>query len=68
MVYIDRKLKHCLRCGHRWFTRKKGSPKVCGKCRSPYWNKKKTRITVMGRSKKKILTTEERLALLQKGL
>lgn len=44
MVFENRKLKQCKRCGHSWFTRKEGSPKVCGRCRSPYWNtpKKKT--------------------------
>jgi len=30
----------CLRCGHEWLPRKnsKGEPKVCPKCKSPYWN------------------------------
>jgi rubrerythrin len=26
----------CLRCGHEWAT--KGQPRVCPKCKSPYWN------------------------------
>ncbi len=29
----------CLRCSHRWISRKQNSePRVCAKCRSPYWN------------------------------
>jgi predicted Zn-ribbon and HTH transcriptional regulator len=30
----------CLRCGHEWFPRSEEMPDVCGKCKSPYWNKK----------------------------
>jgi len=26
----------CLRCKHEWPTR--GEPRVCPKCKSPYWN------------------------------
>jgi DNA-directed RNA polymerase subunit RPC12/RpoP len=34
----------CQRCGHEWLPRKnsKGEPKVCPKCKSPYWNTPKT--------------------------
>jgi formate-dependent nitrite reductase cytochrome c552 subunit len=28
----------CLRCGAEWVPRSKGSPKVCPKCHSPYWD------------------------------
>ena len=29
----------CERCQHEWIPRKKGeTPKVCPKCKSPYWN------------------------------
>lgn len=30
--------KICLRCEHRWTTRKKDPPIICPKCKSPYWN------------------------------
>ncbi len=33
----------CLRCGHRWYPRKEKLPKICGKCKSPYWNRKRTK-------------------------
>ena len=37
-----RKRTHaCLRCGHKWIghtMREDLAPKVCVKCRSPYWN------------------------------
>jgi predicted Zn-ribbon and HTH transcriptional regulator len=30
----------CERCGHKWAPRNiKEEPKVCPKCKSPYWNK-----------------------------
>jgi len=28
----------CERCGHEWITRTEEMPKVCPKCKSPYWN------------------------------
>ncbi|HXI15940.1 MAG TPA: hypothetical protein VNM48_06180 [Chloroflexota bacterium] len=29
----------CERCGHEWLPREKDVvPKVCPKCKSPYWN------------------------------
>lgn len=33
----------CERCGHEWKRRSSGVPKVCPKCKSPYWNKERTR-------------------------
>ena len=31
----------CYRCNHLWICRNKGKPKVCPKCKSPYWYKPK---------------------------
>ena len=31
----------CLRCGHEWIPNRPVEPKVCPKCKSPYWNKNK---------------------------
>lgn len=32
----------CERCGHTWLPRdKEQEPKVCPKCKSPYWNRPK---------------------------
>lgn len=28
----------CERCGHTWVPREKDKPKVCPKCKSPYWD------------------------------
>jgi len=29
----------CCRCGHKWIPRDmKDKPKVCPKCKSPYWD------------------------------
>ena len=28
----------CERCGHEWVPRKAQEPKVCPKCKSPYWD------------------------------
>ena len=37
----------CERCGHKWVPRFSGKPKVCPKCKSPYWD------TVKGQRKKR---------------
>lgn len=29
----------CLRCNHNWFSRVKRYPRICPKCKSPYWDK-----------------------------
>ena len=29
----------CGRCFHSWQPRRPGAPRVCPKCKSPYWNK-----------------------------
>ncbi|MBW2991169.1 hypothetical protein KY348_05705 [Candidatus Woesearchaeota archaeon] len=32
----------CLRCGHEWLPRNKNNePKVCPKCKNPYWDRPK---------------------------
>ena len=54
----------CLRCGHDWASRMDRLPKVCPKCKSPYWNKPKWKginevmnMTVTpGTAKKEIVT------------
>ncbi|MBV9176918.1 MAG: hypothetical protein JO327_09965 [Nitrososphaeraceae archaeon] len=28
----------CERCGHKWAPRENEVPKVCPRCKSPYWN------------------------------
>lgn len=37
----------CYRCNHKWIPRDNEKPKVCPKCKSPYWDtprkEKKTR-------------------------
>lgn len=34
---------HCLRCLHRWVTRKAGRPLKCPHCGSPYWDRLRIR-------------------------
>jgi uncharacterized CHY-type Zn-finger protein len=29
----------CERCNHKWVPREDENPKVCPKCKSPYWDK-----------------------------
>ena len=29
----------CERCGHEWLPTSDVEPKVCPKCKSPYWNR-----------------------------
>ena len=37
----------CERCGHEWLPRDdKREPKVCPKCKSPYWNRPKKQATM----------------------
>ena len=33
----------CKRCQHTWLPRRNNLPKVCPKCKSPYWNKERQR-------------------------
>ncbi|PJE81681.1 hypothetical protein COU58_01180 [Candidatus Pacearchaeota archaeon CG10_big_fil_rev_8_21_14_0_10_32_42] len=35
----------CHRCEHKWIPRDKEPPQICPKCKSPYWQKPKTRFT-----------------------
>lgn len=46
----------CKRCGHQWNRRRNtytqdGSPKLCPKCKSPYWQTVRTRATGAKRTK-----------------
>ena len=36
----------CNRCNHKWNPRTPKEPKVCPKCKSPYWNKERVRKDV----------------------
>ena len=39
MVRVTVDADQCCRCGHIWIRRFKGrDPRVCPKCKSPYWN------------------------------
>ena len=29
----------CERCQHKWYPREEGDPRVCPKCKSPYWDR-----------------------------
>jgi rubrerythrin len=29
----------CERCGHEWYPRGDEEPRVCPKCKSPYWDR-----------------------------
>jgi predicted Zn-ribbon and HTH transcriptional regulator len=31
----------CKRCGHKWYPRTPLKPKVCPKCKSPYWDRER---------------------------
>ena len=41
LVTVRQKGYRCNRCEHAWVPRRstKGEPRVCPKCKSPYWNK-----------------------------
>lgn len=40
---------HCKRCGHDWIPKKPRYPRVCSKCKSPYWNKEYSRNDMIGK-------------------
>lgn len=29
----------CERCGHKWIPRNEENPRVCPRCKSPYWDR-----------------------------
>lgn len=35
----------CLRCGHEWYPRSSELPGTCPKCKSPYWDKERKRLS-----------------------
>ena len=39
MAEITIKGFQCDRCGHQWVPREEDYPRVCPKCKSPYWDK-----------------------------
>jgi predicted Zn-ribbon and HTH transcriptional regulator len=34
---------HCLRCGYEWVPKRAEAPRVCARCKSPYWDRERTR-------------------------
>jgi predicted Zn-ribbon and HTH transcriptional regulator len=42
-VLISVKGYRCERCGHQWVPRGEAAPRVCPKCKSPYWDKPRGR-------------------------
>lgn len=45
----------CERCGHKWVPREEGNPRVCPRCKSPYWDipRKTPDYTIAAKSKRK---------------
>lgn len=41
----------CQRCGHTWNLRKPELPRVCPKCKSPYWDKPRQAAKRAGKKK-----------------
>jgi len=35
----------CARCGHEWVPRKNETPRVCPKCKSPFWDRERSLVT-----------------------
>ena len=42
-MYVKITQLECNRCHHKWYPRHLSMPKVCPKCKSPYWNKERVR-------------------------
>ena len=34
----------CTRCGHEWLPRKDEKPRVCPRCKSPFWDRERTLV------------------------
>ena len=34
----------CYRCEHKWVQREEAKPSVCPHCKSPYWDRPKTKF------------------------
>ncbi len=44
----------CERCGHEWLPREKDQePRVCPKCKSPYWNSPRKTDTITREAKRR---------------
>lgn len=41
---INIKGNKCYRCEHKWIQREENKPAVCPKCKSPYWDRPKTKF------------------------
>ena len=52
---VGMEIKECLRCGEPWCFRGTGRPLRCGKCKSPYWDRRR-------RGEQKILEETHNLA------
>jgi predicted Zn-ribbon and HTH transcriptional regulator len=48
----------CERCSHEWVKRGGDDPKVCPKCKSPYWNKPRSKKGFILTSSDPILSAE----------
>ena len=46
MGEINIKAYQCERCGHMWVPRREEKPRVCPKCKSPYWDKPRKKPVV----------------------
>ena len=44
MAEITLKGWECERCKHQWVPREKDYPKVCPKCKSPYWDRPRNKV------------------------
>jgi len=57
MPEITLKGFQCERCNHKWLPKESYKPKVCPKCKSPYWD---TPRRIVGKSQKVIDFKEKR--------
>ncbi|MBI5332291.1 MAG: type II toxin-antitoxin system death-on-curing family toxin [Candidatus Aenigmarchaeota archaeon] len=44
-MIINNNITFCFRCYHTWKKRKENNPKNCPKCKSPYWNRPRKRVS-----------------------
>jgi hypothetical protein len=44
----------CERCQHQWVPREEDYPRVCPKCKSPYWDKPRKKQELAFKEKRKL--------------
>lgn len=53
----------CERCGHKWVPREEETPRVCPRCKSPYWDRPRRDLRLSKLNTKGIIRTRNRIKI-----